>query len=304
MGRARHISGQRVRCLIGGCTGPGIGGLTSLRIIRGSWYSHACAVVFPLITGTGVWGVHDVTCLSVPGSPLLGHRRARTATRAIVRQQPRGRPLRPAGSAGRRSDLRIRIHIHHSGLDQLRTRRVGRIRLDVARNSCGRHAGAEALWRFLAWPFGAQLLGECPVVLTGSRLSSARSCREPPDLGAGLVRRSRCRCLRLPMFRAQLHGPGGLSGAAFRRGFGTACWIGRTVVMWLRLCSLRVGGPVLSVGGRGLLGGHAHVPPNRVRWVGPPDWVESRFGWVLPGCGIAVRPLPRLIHRRRFTVLC
>ena len=50
-------------------------------------------------------------------------------------------------------------------------------------------------------------------------------------------------------------------------------------------------------------GGHAHVPPDGVWWVGPPDGVESRFGWVLPGCGIAVRPLPRLIHRRRFTVL-
>ena len=51
-------------------------------------------------------------------------------------------------------------------------------------------------------------------------------------------------------------------------------------------------------------GGHSHVPPDGVWWVGSPDGVESRFGWVLPGCGIAVRPLPRLIHRRRFTVLC
>jgi hypothetical protein len=50
--------------------------------------------------------------------------------------------------------------------------------------------------------------------------------------------------------------------------------------------------------------GHVHVPPDCVRRVGPPDRVESRFGWVLPGCGIANRPLPRLIHRRRFTVLC
>jgi hypothetical protein len=53
-----------------------------------------------------------------------------------------------------------------------------------------------------------------------------------------------------------------------------------------------------------LVGDHVHVPPNGVRWVGSPDRVESRFGWVLPGCGIAKRPLPRLIHRRRFTVLC
>jgi hypothetical protein len=52
------------------------------------------------------------------------------------------------------------------------------------------------------------------------------------------------------------------------------------------------------------VGGHVHVPPDAVRGVGSPDWVDSSFGWVLPGCGIAVRPLPRLIHRRRFTVLC
>lgn len=58
-------------------------------------------------------------------------------------------------------------------------------------------------------------------------------------------------------------------------------------------------------GGDGLLvGSHVHVPPDGVRWVGSPDWVVSSFGWVLPGCGIAKRPLPRLIHRRRFTVLC
>ena len=53
-----------------------------------------------------------------------------------------------------------------------------------------------------------------------------------------------------------------------------------------------------------LVGGHVHVPPDAVRGVGSPDWVASSFGWVLPGSGIAVRPLPRLIHRRRFTVLC
>ena len=35
-----------------------------------------------------------------------------------------------------------------------------------------------------------------------------------------------------------------------------------------------------------------------------PDRVGSSFGWVLPGRGIAIRPLPRLIHRRRLTVLC
>ena len=57
-------------------------------------------------------------------------------------------------------------------------------------------------------------------------------------------------------------------------------------------------------GGGGLLVG-GHVLCQRTASVGrSPDWVVSRFGWVLPGCGIAKRPLPRLIHRRRFTVLC
>jgi hypothetical protein len=107
------------------------------------------------------------------------------------------------------------------------------------------------------------------------------------------------------MCRAQLRRRGGLSGAASRRGLGTACSLSRLVEMRPCRCSLRVGDRVLPLGDRGLLiGGHAHVPPNRARWVGTPDWVESRFGWVLPGCGIAVRPLPRLIHRRCFTVLC
>jgi hypothetical protein len=46
------------------------------------------------------------------------------------------------------------------------------------------------------------------------------------------------------------------------------------------------------------------VPADGVRWVRAPDRVKSRCGWVLPGCGIAKRPRPRLIHRRRFTVLC
>ena len=71
---------------------------------------------------------------------------------------------------------------------------------------------------------------------------------------------------------------------------------------------LRIGGRLIACGSSGwmvLVGGsHSHVPPDGVWWVGPPDGVESRFGWVLPGCGIAVRPLPRLIHRRRFTALC
>ena len=50
-------------------------------------------------------------------------------------------------------------------------------------------------------------------------------------------------------------------------------------------------------------GGHPHVPANGVGCVVSPDRVGSRYGWVLPGCGVAERPLPRLIHRRRLTVL-
>jgi hypothetical protein len=53
-----------------------------------------------------------------------------------------------------------------------------------------------------------------------------------------------------------------------------------------------------------LVGGHVRVPSDAVRGVGSPDWVDSSFGWVLPGSGSAVGPLPRLVHRRRFTVLC
>jgi hypothetical protein len=213
------------------------------------------------------------------------------------------RSARPS-SIGRLIVVRGSIR-HGRAPSSNRTRRAGRCHIKVPRNPCRRRAGAEALGRFAAWPVGAQLLGECPVVLIGSSFSSARCSREPPDLGASLLRSWRCRCVRRSMCRAQLRRRGDLFGAACRRGLGTACWLSRTVVMWRRLCSLRVGDRVLPLGASGLLvGGHVRVPPNRVRWVGTPDWVESSFGWVLPGCGIAVRPLPRLIHRRRFTVLC
>jgi hypothetical protein len=92
------------------------------------------------------------------------------------------------------------------------------------------------------------------------------------------------------------HGIVGRSGDGIVRGAtGTTLsgWVGRR----LRLSGWRPGGVGL------LVGVHVHVPPNGVRWVGSPDWVESSFGWVLPGCGIAKRPLPRLVHRRCFTVL-
>src|SRR5215217_3316101 len=95
-----------------------------------------------------------------------------------------------------------------------------------------------------------------------------------------------------------------------RRDGGPFLGVGPRVRNWRGLVGrglrLGVGGRLLPWGPcrRAFIGGnHAPVPPDRVWWVGPPDGVESRFGWVLPGCGIAVRPLPRLIHRRRFTVL-
>jgi hypothetical protein len=384
-------------------------------MIRRSWWNYACAVALSCTTGTGIWRAHDVACRSLPFSRLLGPCGGCTTTWAIARHQPHDRMLGPGGSARRRPNFRVGIHVHHSRLDQLRaakllphrrrsrtercpvgstrgprvagarwlrtngspsiprssrtfssrhcsgrartiasrrgsgalqrvppssrasdprgflrsarpsstgrlivgrrsirhgrsaspgrTRRATRNHIEVTRNRCSRRSGAAALGRFIAWPFGAQLPRERPVVLTGARFSSARCRREPPDVGTSPLRSWRCRCIRLPMCRARLRGRSWR--AAFRGGLGTACWLRRTVEM--RLCpgALRIGGRVLPLGGCGLLvGGHAHVPPNRVRWVGTPDWVESRFGWVLPGCGIAVRPLPRLIHRRRFTVLC
>jgi hypothetical protein len=83
-----------------------------------------------------------------------------------------------------------------------------------------------------------------------------------------------------------------------RRRCRTICWRpGDRLLVGSRSTGLRPGSGLL-------VGGHVHVPPDGVRWVGTPDGVESSFGWVLPGCGIANRPLPRLIHRRRFTVLC
>jgi hypothetical protein len=152
--------------------------------------------------------------------------------------------------------------------------------------------------QFVAWPFGTQPLRECPAVVAGFGFTSVRFCREPPDLGAGTVRRLGCRCGRFLPQRALLCWRGGLPRATFGRGRGTTFRFARAVLARRRLL-------VLRLGGRGLLvGGHARVPPNRVRWVGAPDWVESSLGWVLPGCGIAERPLPRLIHRRRSTVLC
>jgi hypothetical protein len=60
---------------------------------------------------------------------------------------------------------------------------------------------------------------------------------------------------------------------------------------------------LLALVGVVLGGGHAHVPPDGVGDVVAPDRVGTRYGWVLPGCGVAERPLPGLIRRRRRTVL-
>jgi hypothetical protein len=100
----------------------------------------------------------------------------------------------------------------------------------------------------------------------------------------------------------------GSSCGSFRADRGTARRVTRSTG-GLTLCLRSVTTPrrrrrVRRPGVRRLLAGHIHVPPDAVRRVGPPNRVESRFGWVLPGCGVANRPLPRLIHRRRLTVLC
>jgi hypothetical protein len=160
-------------------------------------------------------------------------------------------------------------------------------------------ASSETLARRVAGSLGAQLLGECLAVVVGVGVSNVRSRREPPDLGAAIINSSRCQFGR-SFTRALLWRRAGLPCGIFCGGRrrGMAFRLGRSTPVRPRLRVLPPAGPSL------LSGGHVHVPPNRVRWVGTPDRVESRFGWVLPGCGIAKRPLPRLIHRRRFTVLC
>jgi hypothetical protein len=80
--------------------------------------------------------------------------------------------------------------------------------------------------------------------------------------------------------------------------------LGRARLRFTRGQALRAGGSSRTRPRGRLVGGHVHVPLDAVRGVGSPDWVDSSFGWVLPGCGASVRPLPRLVHRRRFTVLC
>jgi hypothetical protein len=169
----------------------------------------------------------------------------------------------------------------------------------AVRNSRGRlRAGDRIMSRLVARSFCTQLLGKCPAVVTGVRASGGGFCREPPDLGSGILRSWRCRCGRCLTRRALLCGRAGLPCGMPGRGRAAAFRLRRSSPARQRL-------RVLALLGRGLLvGGHAHVPPNRGWWIGTPDWVESRFGWVLPGCSIAKRPLPRLIHRRRFTVLC
>jgi hypothetical protein len=163
----------------------------------------------------------------------------------------------------------------------------------------GLRASSKILTRCVPGTFGAHLLGECLAIVADVGVSNISSRREPPNLGAGTVNSSRCRSGRssthaLLCWRAGL--PCGIPCGG--RGRGMACRLARSALVRPLL-------RVLLLAGRSLLaGGHARTPPNRVRWVGTPDRVESRFGWVLPGCGIAKRPLPRLIHRRCFTVLC
>ena len=53
-------------------------------------------------------------------------------------------------------------------------------------------ADAEALRRFVTWPFGVYLLEACPVVLSGSRVLGIRFGGEPPGLEVSVAG---CHCL-------------------------------------------------------------------------------------------------------------
>jgi hypothetical protein len=168
----------------------------------------------------------------------------------------------------------------------------------AVRCSRGRlRASDRIMSRLVAGSFCAQLLGWRPPAVAGVRASGLWSCREPPDVGAGILRSSGCRRRRYPIRGALLCWRAGLPYGFPGRGCRAAFRLGRSILVRLRL-------RVLPLVGRSLLvARHAPVPPNRVRWVGTPNWVDSRFSWVAPGCGIADRRLQRLIHRRRFTVL-
>jgi hypothetical protein len=174
---------------------------------------------------------------------------------------------------------------------------------------------------------GAQLLGEG---------SGERGCvgREPSDRGTSVLARrpSFCGPGGGPNQRAGLIAPGTgsllvpcsrlLCGVILllgrrptcrgdrRRGPNSGCpqargrVLGRARLRFTPGRTLRAGSSSRTRPRGRLVGGHVHLPPGAVRGVGSPDWVDPSFGWVLPGCGIAVGPLPRLIHRRRFNVLC
>jgi hypothetical protein len=126
-----------------------------------------------------------------------------------------------------------------------------------------------------------------------------------PGIGSLLVP-----CSRLPCRVVLLLGRRPTCRGGRRRGANSGCRRDRGRVLGearLRFSpgqALRAGGSSRTRPRGRLVGAQVHVPSDAVRGVGSPDWVDSSFGWVLPGCGIAVRPLPRLIHRRRCSVRC
>jgi hypothetical protein len=128
------------------------------------------------------------------------HRPPRTSRASAISESLRSR--------GPHSTRRL-VDAGRSGLcGALSSRRAWRvvpIRIEVVGGSCRPlHLSDGIPGRFFAWSFGAQLLGQRPIVRSGSRFSRARFCREPPSLGSGIVRRSGCRRARLPMLRVRL----------------------------------------------------------------------------------------------------
>ena len=135
----------------------------------------------------------------------------------------------------------------------------------------------------------------------GTRLRTRASLRTQTrvrTLDRLLVRTGRRRDRTRPMAGWRLAGSGlgrGLGARRGRRGRGRRH--GRSPRR--RVDVTRMGSRLRPRGRRLLAGCHVHVPPDCVRRVGSPDWVQSGFGWVLRGCAIADRPL-----RRRPTILC
>jgi hypothetical protein len=165
-----------------------------------------------------------------PTRPILGLLAPRAAWVAPWNYRPPG--------PRRRVDPRLRVEMHHPGVDEVRSARRGA-------------PVGYGVVTALSTPGGP---GRAALVGRPRRSLGARIDREPP--------RSCC---------------------------GIAGWLGRSVGV-LRLVRIACAR------------GHPHVPSDGVGCVVSPDRVGSRYGWVLPGCGVAVRPLPELIHRRRLTV--